>query len=231
MGILLSDGAEIGRCFEEAAAVPTEEFAVDEADGGVGEGLFYFFDMALAKGIGFGRKKDVEVVVAGEACKIDGRIAVVAGEDVAITGIPEHVIDEGVAAGGHVWFAPDKICGGRRFGQNGQLPELAGDGVGEGQGLGTFVRELSDPVDHVEGIRQRFDIADPDGIARCEGFYLGMIVFLFVGDDQVRLERIDAGGVHGLCASDAGFVTKPCFGADAEFGDADDGVFQAKRIQ
>jgi hypothetical protein len=68
-------GAEIGWGFEEAATVPTEEFAVDEADGGCGEDFLYFVEMALAEGVGFGGEEDVEVLVAGELGEVDRGVA------------------------------------------------------------------------------------------------------------------------------------------------------------
>ena len=94
----MDDRAKVGWGAEQAAAVPAEEFAVNEVDDGLGKDLFYFFDVALAKGIRFGREEDVKVLVAGEAGEIDRGIAVLAGEDVAIAGILEHVADKGISA-------------------------------------------------------------------------------------------------------------------------------------
>jgi hypothetical protein len=45
------------------------------------------------------------------------------------------------------------------------------------------------------------------------------------------LQGIDTGGVDGFGAPDARFVTEPGIGADAEFGDADDGFVQAEGIE
>jgi hypothetical protein len=53
---------EISRGLQEAAAIPTEEFAVDQPDGGVGEKGLYFEDVFFAEGVGFGGEQD-EVAV------------------------------------------------------------------------------------------------------------------------------------------------------------------------
>ena len=53
---------KISGCVEQAAAVPTEEFAVDEPDGGLGEKGLDFLDVFFAEWVGFGRQQD-EVAV------------------------------------------------------------------------------------------------------------------------------------------------------------------------
>src|SRR6185312_15871647 len=95
---LLTAGSKRGK--EQAAAVPAEHFAVDELDPGLRETFFDLADMPLAKGVGFARQEDGDVR-AGEVGEIDLRIPVVCLEDIGEAGVGKHLVDKGVASGGH----------------------------------------------------------------------------------------------------------------------------------
>ena len=185
--------------------------------------------MFFTEGIGFGGEEDE--VAAGQGFGVHCGIAVGSGQEVVETAAPKHVMDKGVAAGGHIGVAPDKVGGGERDGQGAKGIETLLYPVREGPGLRVAVGEAADGADHVERVGERFDVADPYGIAAGEVFDLLFVVLFLIGDDQVGFERVDYIGMDVLSAANAGLPSEPGSGMDTKFGNANDLVFEAKCVE